>query len=86
MFKEFIGQPVEVIVRTGAEYSLNYTGVFEEESDKSIKLKNVYIKALSSASAQAMTSKMFGTGMLYMKENVPTVVINKDYIISCNNN
>ena len=80
MFKDLINNEVLIIVSSRAEFLLEYTGVLCEENENTLKLKNAEIN-------QAMLNfqkNMFGSGIGNYKQNLEEVIINKNYVISCN--
>lgn len=80
MYKSLLNQEVEVIVSTRTEMVLEYNGVFVSEDVNTLVLKNVSI----TSAMLNFQKNMFGTGLGQYKENIDTVIINKNYIISCN--
>ncbi len=82
MYSNLVGKNVTVIVGSRAEYLLEYNGVLVTETDTTIELKNVTISYL----LPQFQKGLFGAGITKFKENVETIIINKQYIISCNNN
>ncbi len=82
MYKTLMGNIVNVIVGSRAEYLLEYTGKLVSESDTTIELSDVTINYM----LPQFQKGIFGSGMTKFKENVPTIIINKRYIISCDNN
>lgn len=80
MYKSLLNQEVEVIVSTRTEMVLEYNGVFVSEDINTLVLKNVSI----TSAMLNFQKNMFGTGLGQYKENIDIVIINKNYIISCN--
>lgn len=80
MYKSLLNQEVEVIVSTRTEMVLEYNGIFVSEDVNTLVLKNVSI----TSAMLNFQKNMFGTGLGKYKENIDTVIINKNYIISCN--
>ena len=70
----------QIIVSTRTEMVLEYNGVFVSEDINTLVLKNVSI----TSAMLNFQKNMFGTGLGQYKENIDTVIINKNYIISCN--
>ena len=82
MYKSLMGSIVNVIVGSRAEYLLEYNGKLVNETDTTIELKDVTVSYL----LPQFQKGLFGSGITKFKENVATIVINKQYIISCDNN
>jgi hypothetical protein len=80
MYKDYIGSNVTIIVASRGEYLLDYVGVLLDENDNNITLSNVNISFIQSN----IQKNMFGGSISQIKENVESVCINKNYIISCN--
>ena len=80
MFKEFKDNMVNVIVSSHGNTILEYDGVLVSEDDKTIVLKNVSINC----AMPSFQKSVFSGGMINYKNNINTVAINKNYIISCN--
>lgn len=80
MFKEFKDCVVNVIVSSHGNTILEYDGVLVSEDTNSIQLKNVSLNC----AMPSFQKSVFSGGMINYKNNLSTVVINKDYIISCN--
>lgn len=80
MYNSFINKEVTVIVASRADSILEYNGLLCEENEKTIKLKNVSIN-LAMLNFQ---KNLFGSNMGDYYENIEEMIINKDYIISCN--
>lgn len=81
MYKDFINQEVSVLVSTRAENFLEYTGELTEETEKTITLKNANIIF----STGKVNASMFGANALTLKNDIDTTIINKEYILSCQN-
>ena len=82
MYKSLVGCNVNVIVGSRAEYLLEYCGKLVSESDTTIELSDVMVSYL----LPQFQKGIFGNGITKFKDNVSTVIINKQYIISCDNN
>ena len=82
MYKNLIGNNVNVIVGSRAEYLLEYTGKLVSETETTIELSDVAITYL----LPQFQKGLFGSGIAKFKESVPTIILNKQYIISCDNN
>lgn len=80
MYNSFINKEVTVIVASRADSILEYNGLLCEENEKTIKLRNVSIN-LAMLNFQ---KNLFGSNMGDYYENIEEMIINKDYIISCN--
>jgi hypothetical protein len=81
MYNEMINSRVTVMVSSRGENVLEYVGVLIKENDESIVLANVDISYL----ILSIQKGLFGNGLNVYKQGVDKVVINKRYIISCNN-
>ena len=82
MYKSLMGSIVNVIVGSRAEYLLEYNGKLINETDTTIELNDVTVSYL----LPQFQKGLFGSEITKFKENVATIVINKQYIISCDNN
>jgi len=82
MYNELINSEVLVVVSTRADMIFEYTGVLCEETEKTIKLKNVEINHVM----LNFQKSVFGSGFSAYKKNIDEVILNKDYVISCSNN
>lgn len=86
MYTKLKGKGVTIIATTRANISLlRYTGTVTEVSDKEIELQNTTITTLATRGA----ANLFGTDSTPFStygENIPTVIINRDYVISCSAN
>ena len=80
MFNDFINSDVLIIVATKSETFFEYSGVLVAEDDKFIKLKKATINKVM----LSFEKNIFGGDMGSYKDNVGEIIINKDYIISCN--
>ena len=80
MFKDMINFEVEIIVSSRAETLLEYTGILYEDDNSFIKLKDVTINY----AMLNFQKNIFGGNISVYKENIEEVILNKDYIISCN--
>ena len=58
---------------------LEYSGVLVSEDDKSLKLENVSI----STAILSFQRNMFGNINSY-KDNISEIVVNKEFVVSCN--
>ena len=77
MFKEYKDQQVNVLVASRGDVFLEYFGTVVEETEKTLKLKNVNILY----AAPQMQRNIMGTGIAQFKTNLNEAVINKEYII-----
>ena len=79
---DFVNKNVNVFVSTHADGFLKYEGLCVAEDNDTITLENVTIKA---AIAMMATKFVVGgeAGKIY-EQNIKKSVINKKYIISCN--
>jgi hypothetical protein len=80
MFKEYKDQQVNVLVASRGDVFLEYFGTVVEETEKTLKLKNVNILY----AAPQMQRNIMGTGIAQFKTNLNEAVINKEYIIGIN--
>lgn len=80
MYSDFINCEVVVIVSTRAETVFEYKGLLCVETDNTLKLKDAEINI----AMLNFQKNFFGGEMAAYKQNIDEVVINKDYIISCN--
>ena len=80
MFKEYKDQQVNVLVASRGDVFLEYFGTVVEETEKTLKLKNVNILY----AAPQMQKNIMGTGIAQFKTNLNEAVINKEYIIGIN--
>ena len=80
MFNDFIGQVVTVIVSSRADSLLEYTGVLQSENDETIVLSGVNISYLLAN----IQKGVFGDSATRLKVNLDRVIINKQFIVSCN--
>lgn len=80
MFKDLINLEVEIIVSSRAETLLEYSGVLCEENDRFVKLKDVSINF----AMLNFQKNIFGGNMNIYKQNIGEVILNKEYVISCN--
>ena len=82
MYKNLMGERVSVIVATRGDNILEYIGTLTTETGGSIELTDVEITYFMLAAFQ-FQKQMFGN-LSTSGRNVDKVIINKDYIISCN--
>ena len=86
MYTKLKGKGVTIIATTRASVSLlRYTGTVTEVSDKEIELQNTTITTLVTRAS----ANLFGTDSTSFNtfgDNIPTVILNRDYIISCSAN
>ena len=78
MFNDFIGQVVTVIVSSRADSLLE--GVLQSENDETIVLSGVNISYLLAN----IQKGVFGDSATRLKVNLDRVIINKQFIVSCN--
>ena len=81
MYKDFINEHVNVIVSSRSDNLLEYCGTLLKENEESVFLSNVSISYLM----LNFQKGIFGGSINRYKENVEEVIINKKYIISCDN-
>lgn len=81
MYKEMINSKVTVMVSSRGENVLEYVGILTKEDEESIVLTNVDISYL----ILNIQKGLFGNTLNVYKQGVEKVIINKRYIISCNN-
>ena len=81
MYKDMINSRVTVLVSSRGETVLEYVGTLTNEDDKSIMLSEVDVSYLM----LNFQKGIFGDSMSRYKQGLGKVVINKRYIISCNN-
>ena len=80
MFNSMINCQVEVIVSSHAETILEYIGILVEDDNNFIKLKNVTINY----AMLNFQKSIFGGNINSYRNNIKEVILNKNYIISCN--
>lgn len=80
MYSDLINCEVVVIVSTRAETVFEYKGFLCSETDNTLKLRDAEINI----AMLNFQKNFFGGEMGAYKQNIDEVVINKDYIISCN--
>ena len=80
MFKDFIGEKINVLVASRVDHILEYYGTLTNELEDSIVLTNATISFMM----LSFQKGMFGENMNKYRENIDKVIINKKYIISCN--
>ena len=80
MFKDLLGEKATLIVSTRSDYILEYTGTITNENEYSVTLSNVSISIMM----LNFQKGIFGNNMNVYRENLDEVVLNKKYIISCN--
>ena len=81
MYKEMINSKVTVVVSSRGDNVLEYVGTLVSESEDSIMLTNVDISYMMLSYQKGL----FENGMSLYKQLLDKVIINKRYIISCNN-
>ena len=81
MYKDLIGLQVNVVVSSRSENLLEYQGILEKEDENTITIKNAKISYLM----VNFQKGFFGNNLGQYKTEVDKIVINKRYIISCNN-
>jgi len=79
MYKNLIGERVNVVVSSRGDTILEYVGILSNESSDTIELTNTNISYLM----LNFQKGIFGSNINKYKENVEKVIINKRYIISC---
>ena len=80
MFKDYLNKEVNVLVASRGDVFLEYFGIVIEETEKTLKLKNVNILY----AAPQLQRNLLGTGVAQFKNNLNEAVINKEYIIGIN--
>ena len=79
MYNELVGSKVNVVVSTRGESLLEYIGTLSKSSENEILLTDARISYLM----VNFQKSIFGGNISNYKEHVEKVVINKKYIISC---
>lgn len=79
MFKNLIGARVTVIVSSKGDTILEYVGTLISENDDTIELQNADISYLM----LNFQKGIFGGNINRYKQNLSKVIINKQYIVSC---
>ena len=82
MYKSLIGENVAVIISTRSDNMIEYTGTLSSENDQAIELSNANILYLMTNLTRG--AGLLGENMNKIKGDLEKVVINKEYIISCN--
>jgi len=82
MYNDLINEDVTIIVATKSQLLLEYNGRIVEEKENTIILNDVTINQVM----LNFQKSVFGSGISIYKQFISTVMINKDYIISCNKN
>ena len=77
--KQLLNKDVVVLVSTRTEQFLEYDGYLYDVNEDTITLKDASI----SAAMLSFQKNMFGNSIGAYKTNLETVIINKNYIISC---
>ena len=80
MFSSLVGEKVCVIVSSRGDNLLEYVGILSSESEDSIVMIDVDVSYLM----LNIQKGIFGGNINKYKEGLRKVVINKRYIISCN--
>lgn len=80
MYDSLIGEKVNVVVSSKCSNMLEYVGTLLLERDEVLELTNVDISYLMLNYQKGV----FGGNINRYKDNLDRVVINKQYIISCN--
>lgn len=86
MYKNFIGKDVEIIICTRTDQLLEYTGKLVEVSNEELLLEDAMVNfSLTEAAknASALNARVFGGNATILKSHVASLVLNKEYIISC---
>ena len=81
MYKEMINSKVTVIVSSRGENVLEYVGTLTNENEDNIMLTNADVSYMM----LNISKGIFGNSMSIYKQGLDKVIINKRYIISCNN-
>ena len=79
MYKDLMGERVNVVVSSRGDTILEYVGTLSNENEDAIELTNANISYLM----LNFQKGIFGNTINKYKENVEKVIINKRYIISC---
>ena len=79
MFNSLLGSRVTVVVSSKGDTILEYVGNLVSENDDSIELQNADISYLM----LNFQKGIFGGNINRYKQNLNKVVINKQFIISC---
>ena len=82
MFELLIDCNVIAMVTGKGEAVYVYRGTLVEENEKTIILKNCRIEMSMTASQRNMN--FLGSDAFVFQDNVESVIINKEYIMSCN--
>ena len=80
MYKHLMNKSANVLVASRGDVFLEYFGTVVEETEKTLKLKNVNILY----AAPQIQRNILGSGMAQFKNNLNEAVINKEYIIGIN--
>ena len=80
MFSSFMNKEVVFIISSRNESVLEYRGLLCEESENTVKLKNATINV----AMLNFQKNIFGGSIGDYYQNVEEIIINKNYIISCN--
>lgn len=83
MYKNLIGERISVIVSTRGEHMLEYVGTLVSEEGDTIELVNVDVTYFMLAVFD-IHKQMFGDN-INRGRRLNKVILNKKYIISCNN-
>ena len=82
MYKDLINEYVTIIVATKSQLLLEYNGKIIEESENTITMNDVSINQVM----LNFQKSVFGNGISIYKQFISKIILNKDYIISCNKN
>ena len=80
MFESLLNERVTVVVASKGDTILEYIGTLASEDTTTIELTNVDISYLM----LNFQKGIFGGNINKYKDNLSRVIINKNYIISCN--
>lgn len=80
MYSDFIGKKVNIVISSRGDTLLEYVGIVETEDEKTITLSNADISYLM----LNFQKGIFGNNMNVYRKELDKVIINKKYIISCN--
>ena len=80
MYKDLIGEYVTIIVATKAQMLLEYSGKIVEETENAIIMNDVSVNQVM----LSFQKNVFGNGISIYKQFISKLILNKEYVISCN--
>lgn len=80
MFEDLLNNQVEIITTTRGQNVFEYKGMLIKENNETVTLKNVSINY----AITDFQKNVFGGNITTYKQNIEKVILNKKYIISCN--